>query len=230
MHLLQPLDVGVFKSLKAHYYKACKKYLAENPGRVVTSEVIASLLAVAWPQAHTPLNIMAGFKKSGVYPLNPGEITDRDVAPSKVQVVKDSDKSSSTLSPSSQTSDQDLELLFQRRYEEGYDIYDERYVAWLQQNHPESVPPCSTSTNDSPPSINAKSSNRPESVPPCSTSTNDSPPSINAKSSNGMPNSDLSDILVLPQATHHRKRREAVNSKAKCITNDDVLEELKVKE
>ena len=25
-HLQQPLDVGVFKSLKAYYYKACKKY------------------------------------------------------------------------------------------------------------------------------------------------------------------------------------------------------------
>ena len=86
-HLLQPLDVGVFKSLKAHYYKACKKYIADNQGRVVTSEVIASLLAVAWPQALTPVNIMAGFKKCGVYPLNPGEITDRDVAPSKVMQV-----------------------------------------------------------------------------------------------------------------------------------------------
>lgn len=49
-HILQPLDVGVFKSLKAHYSKACKQYLTANPGRVVTTDVIASLLGIAWPQ------------------------------------------------------------------------------------------------------------------------------------------------------------------------------------
>ena len=31
-HLLQPLDVGVFKSLKANYSKECRKYIAANPG------------------------------------------------------------------------------------------------------------------------------------------------------------------------------------------------------
>lgn len=60
-HILQPLDVGVFKSLKANYSKACRKYLSDNPGRVITTEAIASLLAVAWPLSVTPVNIMAGF-------------------------------------------------------------------------------------------------------------------------------------------------------------------------
>ena len=85
-HMLQPLDVGVFKPLKTYYYKACKKYITEHPGRVVTTEVIASLLATAWPQAVTPVNIMTGFKKCGMYPLNPGEVTDRQIAPSKTSM------------------------------------------------------------------------------------------------------------------------------------------------
>ena len=33
-HLLQPLDVGIFKSLKSNYYKACRKYIVDRPGRV----------------------------------------------------------------------------------------------------------------------------------------------------------------------------------------------------
>ena len=82
-HLLQPLDVGVFKSLKSFYYKACKEYTTDHPGRVITTDVIASLLADAWPQSITPINIMSGFKKSGTYLLNPWEIKDRDLAPSK---------------------------------------------------------------------------------------------------------------------------------------------------
>ena len=82
-HLLQPLDVGVFKSLKSAFNKACKKYMAENPGCVVRSENLASLLAHAWPLSVTPVNIMSGFRKCGIYPLNPGVIDDRQTAPSQ---------------------------------------------------------------------------------------------------------------------------------------------------
>ena len=80
-HVLQPLDVGVFKSFKGNWSKACSKYLA---GRVITSGKLASLIADAWPLSLTPLNIMSGFKKTGIYPINPSEVTDRQLAPSKL--------------------------------------------------------------------------------------------------------------------------------------------------
>ena len=32
------------------------------------------------------------------------------------------------------------EQLYQKRFEEGYDIYDEEYVKWLMTNHPNDVP------------------------------------------------------------------------------------------
>ena len=83
-HILQPLDVGVFKSFKLYYSKAVRRYLADNPGRVVTSDVIASLVGKTWTQAMTTVNIMSGFKKCGIFPLNPGEVTDRQMAPSTV--------------------------------------------------------------------------------------------------------------------------------------------------
>ena len=75
-HILQPLDVGVFKSFKSKFSKACTKYLAAHPARVVTSDRLASLVAEAWLQAFTALNIMSGFKKCGIFPINPSEITD----------------------------------------------------------------------------------------------------------------------------------------------------------
>lgn len=146
-HILQPLDVGVLKSLKANYYKACKKYITEHPGRVVTTENIASLLAAAWTQALTPVNIMSGFKKCGIYPLNPGEVKDRQIAPSKGVVPKEKSTSSpptdqdcnqsssvesqksdsdAVSSVSSPPIDQDHERLFEERFREGYDVYDIR--------------------------------------------------------------------------------------------------------
>ena len=36
--------------------------------------------------------------------------------------------------------DQELEAVYQRRYEEGFNVYDSDYVGWLEINHPEPVP------------------------------------------------------------------------------------------
>ena len=57
-HVLQPLDVGVFKSFKNHFSKACSKYLAAHSGRVIMSDRLASLVAEAWPLSLTLLNII----------------------------------------------------------------------------------------------------------------------------------------------------------------------------
>lgn len=59
-HIVQPLDIGVFVSFK-NYSKACREYVIKNPGRVITTDVIASLVAQEWPHSFTPLNIMSRF-------------------------------------------------------------------------------------------------------------------------------------------------------------------------
>ena len=83
-HILQPLDIGVFKSFKSNFSKARSKYLAANPGRMFTSDKLEVFVAEAWPLSLTPLNIMFGFKKTEIYPINPSEVTDRECAPSKL--------------------------------------------------------------------------------------------------------------------------------------------------
>ena len=50
-HILQPLDVGVFKSLESNFWKGCTKYFAANPGWVITSDRLASFVAEAWPHS-----------------------------------------------------------------------------------------------------------------------------------------------------------------------------------
>lgn len=82
-HILQPLDVGVFKSFKSNFSKSCSNYLAKHPGRVVTPEILSSLVADAWMPSLTTLNIMSGFRKCGLFPLNPSAVDDRSMAPSK---------------------------------------------------------------------------------------------------------------------------------------------------
>ena len=60
-NLLQPLGVGVFKSFKASFSKACSLYLSQHPGCVITNDKIASLISSAVSNAFTPNNNNYGW-------------------------------------------------------------------------------------------------------------------------------------------------------------------------
>jgi hypothetical protein len=75
--------------------------MAKNPGRVVTEDILAALVSDAFAQTHTPLNILGGFKKAGIYPFNPGEVSDRQLAPSKA--LKTNPSSANILSRTNRT-------------------------------------------------------------------------------------------------------------------------------
>ena len=66
-----------------HFSKACTLYLTQHSGSVITNDMIAALVSVAWPRAFTPSNIMGGFVKTGVFPINPGAIDDKMLSPSE---------------------------------------------------------------------------------------------------------------------------------------------------
>ena len=126
-HILQPLDVGVFKSFKSFFSKVYRQHMAKNPGCVITEDILASVVGGAFAQSHTPLNILGGFKKAGIYPFNPGEVSDRQLAPSKALKKH--------TSPAQTFSDEQVKL-FEQRYAEGYDLPDPAYLAWKGANHP----------------------------------------------------------------------------------------------
>jgi len=42
------------------------------------------MVAQAYPTSFTPVNVLSGFKKAGVYPFNPSEVNDRQLVPSTV--------------------------------------------------------------------------------------------------------------------------------------------------
>jgi hypothetical protein len=81
-HVLQPLDVGMFSSFKYHVGLALNTLLRSSEGRVPTSEDIPVILSEAWPKSVTPVNLMSGFRKSGIHPLYPCYIHNRAFAPS----------------------------------------------------------------------------------------------------------------------------------------------------
>ena len=109
----------------------------------------------------------------------------------------------------------DKVALYKKRYEEGYDLEDPGYVAWLKINHPTEV--CSIATKSSSDSgkLLLKEKDSFDSGKP-------KPSSSDA----------VSEILVFPSPVSRpkSKRKPALNARTVCITDDSVLEELKKKE
>jgi hypothetical protein len=70
-HRLQPLDVSVYASFKAHYNSAVDNWMLHH--QPMTIYQVAECVGVAHDRSMTPSNIKSGFKRSGIFPF------DRDV-------------------------------------------------------------------------------------------------------------------------------------------------------
>ena len=69
-HLTQPLDRACFAPLKTAWKQECHHFLTSNPGKVVNRLEFSSIFAKAWYKAMKMENIIAGFKVTGIYPLD----------------------------------------------------------------------------------------------------------------------------------------------------------------
>ena len=153
---MQPLDTSVFASLKTHWCDTCHQCMQKNPDKVITKYKLSSLLAEAWFKAMTQSTVIKGFKHCGVYLFNKDIVLDRNMhdttctsdnvssfpVGSSVQSTTGNTSNSHTpRSSDSQNTDYlfspQEEERFQKCYEEGYDLFDLKYVSWIEINHPE---------------------------------------------------------------------------------------------
>ena len=74
-HCLQPLDVAVFSPFKSSLNTEIHKFLHSHPNQVITLEQLPGMIAAAYRSAMTVSNIMAGFRKTGIFPLDRSMIT-----------------------------------------------------------------------------------------------------------------------------------------------------------
>ena len=154
-HESQPLDATVFKPRKQNWQDACHDYIQSNPGKAITKYQFSALLRVAWEKTMMPSIICSGFRRCGVYPFNPHAIDcsiSRDNPEASLTIShggenemeskkpEDGENSDEQEKSKSTTFSKEQEQLYQRRYEEGYDLMDPQYLRWLEIHHPESVP------------------------------------------------------------------------------------------
>ena len=152
-HESQPLDCSVFGPLKKQWTQVCHDFQQANKGAVISKYVFSRLFSQAWLQALSGHNIIAGFHKCGVYSFNRNaiEVLDDDSAnesgidlncshddgrPLLSEDLYPADENPTTSSHQMNEHKQSVQiqsfteqnvLLFQRRFEEGYDLYDPLY-------------------------------------------------------------------------------------------------------
>ncbi len=134
-HETQPLDCGVFGPLKRHWMSTCHNFFQSNPGKVVTKFNFNSLFSQAWLKAVSPSNVIAGFKTCGVHPFNPSAIKVPEANLKKTASESPHSDAIATAArpdPAQHTQEftEEQVQLFQKRVEEGYDLYtDPAYVS-----------------------------------------------------------------------------------------------------
>ncbi len=151
-HVTQPLDSSCFGSLKKMWVEECHRYLCENPGRVITRYQFSALFHRAWVRGMTMLNVISGFRSTGVFPLNRKALAPAAKPPPKprfnpaslaertglqyIPLYSPARRSQDTPQPPAFTAEEISH--FQRRFEEGYNLsIDPRYNQWLCMYHPD---------------------------------------------------------------------------------------------
>lgn len=80
-HLLQPLDVSVFKPIKDRWDAKLVKWQREHPGKKILKKTFSVLTKTIWKETD-PVVIQHGFRKAGIYPFNDQVITPEKFDPS----------------------------------------------------------------------------------------------------------------------------------------------------
>lgn len=66
---LQPIDRYVFRMLRAYFSQACRNFRAANMKTIITVRDVTNLFCKIFPLVFTSEIIVAGFTKTGIYPL-----------------------------------------------------------------------------------------------------------------------------------------------------------------
>ncbi|XP_059071395.1 MFS-type transporter clz9-like [Cryptomeria japonica] len=81
-HKMQPLDVSAFSPFKNYFKKKRTIWMSKYPQIKIGREEMATLASKAFSQELAPTNIISGFHREGIWPLNRSAVQN-DMGPSE---------------------------------------------------------------------------------------------------------------------------------------------------
>ncbi|KAJ8877606.1 hypothetical protein PR048_022061 [Dryococelus australis] len=84
IHLLQLLNVGVYRPFKQAWGKSLSNHTTQSPGQKPKRSDFHRLMKPAFYSAFSPETIISSFRKTGIYPFNPSALTDDAISTSKL--------------------------------------------------------------------------------------------------------------------------------------------------
>ena len=200
-HILQPLDVGFFRSLKAAWSKACSGFRASHPGESVSRESFAKVFREAWIASVKMSVLVNAFRESGLCPLNSQAVDACKLAPSMPYSTKSESAQNGTLQSLESMMKPETVNLYQKRMEEGYDVEsDELYVIWAKLKNL-ALDNCSTTSTEE------------KNVPEISKVVSPT----------------FDDVLVYPELPEQKKKFKSTSSMPKHLSSDQVIDYLETK-
>ena len=78
-HLVQPADVGLFGPLKKSWYKEVRLFAQRNPNTDINKKNFCSVFKATWKEVMSPSVLVSAFRKSGIYPLDRKQISNKQL-------------------------------------------------------------------------------------------------------------------------------------------------------
>ena len=149
------MDKGCFGPLKEAWKHVCHEFLTANPGKIITRYEFSQLFSEAWMGSMTIPNVIAGFRVTGIYPLDREAVLglisnitalSEETGLSFIPLISPAVRrftSRRDVTPDLEARKQDFDdrelALFEYWYDKGHDVTDnDRYSTWLAQSHPTS--------------------------------------------------------------------------------------------
>ena len=95
-HILQPLDVSVFKSVKVNWRKILTDFFQKHKFQNVTKEKFPSLLKLLYENSFKRIHSINGFEETGIFPFNRTKISAEKLAISFSYEESDSEREKET--------------------------------------------------------------------------------------------------------------------------------------
>jgi hypothetical protein len=88
-HRTQPLHVSCYQAWHRDLGKVLHGFYLNNPRKCVTRDVFTALMDPVWEAALSPSNIIAGFRRCGIYPLDRSKLFNDKKGPAIPAVALD---------------------------------------------------------------------------------------------------------------------------------------------